>query len=52
MSKNRLSQHIVHEIISEAVNIESEFITISLPVKLIGMNNDLMLQYIKYIYNL
>jgi ribonucleoside-diphosphate reductase beta chain len=49
MSKNRLSQHIVHEIISEAVNIESEFITISLPVKLIGMNNDLMLQYIKYI---
>ena len=39
----------VHSIISEAVEIEIEFITESLPVKLIGMNNDLMSQYIKYV---
>jgi ribonucleotide reductase beta subunit family protein with ferritin-like domain len=49
MIKNRLSNDEVHEMIEEAVQIETEFITQSLPVKLIGMNSDLMTQYIKYV---
>ena len=32
-----------------AVDIEKEFITESLPCKLIGNNNDLMAQYIEYV---
>ena len=35
-------------IMKEAVEIEEEFICHSLPVKLIGMNNDLMKQYIHF----
>lgn len=38
----------VHEIISGAVDGEVEFITGALPVGLIGMNADLMIQYIKF----
>jgi len=49
MIVNRLDQSEVHQMIEEAVNIETEFITESLPVKLIGMNSDLMTQYIKYV---
>jgi ribonucleoside-diphosphate reductase subunit M2 len=47
--KDQLSEEKIHEIMNEAVNIESEFITESLPVELIGMNNKLMIQYIKYV---
>ena len=39
----------IYQIIKEAVDIEKEFITESLPCKLIGMNNDLMAQYIEYV---
>ena len=39
----------IYEIVKEAVTIEKEFITESLPCKLIGMNNDLMKQYIEHI---
>jgi ribonucleoside-diphosphate reductase subunit M2 len=39
----------IHEIISEAVNIEKQFITESLPCKLIGMNSKLMSQYIEFV---
>ena len=47
--RNKVSQERVEEIIREAVDIEIEFITISIPVRLIGMNADLMIQYIKYV---
>ena len=46
---NKVSQTRVEEIIKEAVLIEEEFICESLPCKLIGMNSDLMRQYIKYV---
>jgi len=36
-------------IVQQAVAIEKEFITESLPCKLIGMNNESMIQYIEYI---
>lgn len=45
-SSYRLSQDVVHSMIREAVEIEEEFITKSLPCHLIGMNADLMKQYI------
>ena len=38
-----------HNIFSDAVEIEIEFITESLPCNLIGMNSILMSQYIKYV---
>ena len=47
--KNKLSEEKVHEIVSEAVNIEKEFITESLPCNLIGMNSELMKQYIEFV---
>ena len=49
MLKNRLDFETVKEMIEEVVDIETEFITESLPCKLIGMNSDLMEKYIKYV---
>ena len=45
----RLSPRIVHNIIKEAVKIEKEFIIHSLPCKLLGMNSDMMSDYIEYV---
>jgi ribonucleotide reductase beta subunit family protein with ferritin-like domain len=45
----RLDAKKVFEIIKEAVEIEIEFICDALPCRLLGMNSDLMSQYIKYI---
>jgi ribonucleotide reductase beta subunit family protein with ferritin-like domain len=39
----------INEIIKEAVDIETEFICEALPCKLIGMNSELMIQYIKFV---
>ena len=39
----------VYEIIKEAVEIETEFICEALPCKLIGMNSEMMIQYIKFV---
>jgi ribonucleoside-diphosphate reductase beta chain len=39
----------VTEIIISALEIEKEFITESLPVRLIGMNADLMKQYLEFV---
>lgn len=49
LSDCKLSVERVHEIITEAVDIECEFATDALPVELIGMNNKLMSQYIKFV---
>ena len=49
MLNNRLSKERVHEIISDAVAIEKEFVTDALPVDLIGMNSKLMQQYIEFV---
>jgi ribonucleoside-diphosphate reductase beta chain len=46
---NKLTQEQVENIIREAVTIEKEFVTDSLPVRLIGMNSDLMCKYIEYV---
>jgi ribonucleoside-diphosphate reductase beta chain len=47
--KNKLPKEEVQEIITTAVEIEKEFVTESLPVRLIGMNADLMGQYIEFV---
>ncbi len=46
---NKLPKEKIEEIITNAVEIEKEFITESLPVRLIGMNADLMTQYIQFV---
>ena len=46
---NKLDVKTVTEIIRDAVKIEQEFVTDALPVKLIGMNADLMCQYIEFV---
>ena len=46
---NKLSKEQVEKIIADAVEIEKEFVTESLPVRLIGMNADLMSQYIEFV---
>jgi ribonucleoside-diphosphate reductase beta chain len=46
---NKLSKDQVKQIILDAVEIEKEFILDALPVKLIGMNSDLMSQYIEFV---
>ncbi|CEN34691.1 ribonucleoside-diphosphate reductase small subunit [Capnocytophaga cynodegmi] len=47
--QNKLSEETVREIIVDAVTIEKEFVTDALPVKLIGMNAELMCQYIEFV---
>ncbi|MFC6100074.1 ribonucleoside-diphosphate reductase small subunit [Olivibacter domesticus] len=49
MLEAKLSKERVQEIIIDAVEIEKEFITDALPVKLIGMNAELMKQYIEFV---
>ena len=49
MLNNKLSHEAVASIIGDAVTIEKEFISDALPVKLIGMNADLMKQYIEFV---
>ena len=46
---NKLSKKEAHKIIREAVKIEKQFITKSLPCELIGMNAKLMSQYIEFV---
>ena len=46
---NKVSKERIREIISLALDIEKEFITDSLPVDLIGMNCDLMKQYLEFV---
>jgi ribonucleoside-diphosphate reductase beta chain len=46
---NKLSKDTVSGIIADAVEIEKEFVSDALPVNLIGMNSDMMCQYIEYV---
>ena len=46
---NKVSQERITQILSEALEIEREFITESLPVNLIGMNSKLMSEYLEFV---
>ena len=47
--QNKLSKETIQKIITDAVAIEKEFVSDALPVNLIGMNADLMCQYIEFV---
>ncbi|KAG5648693.1 Ribonucleotide-diphosphate reductase (RNR), small subunit [Asterophora parasitica] len=47
--KRRPHPDTIKAIIAQAVTIEQAFLTDALPVKLIGMNSDLMCQYIEFV---
>lgn len=49
--ENKLTKERIYEIFKEAVEIEIEFITQSIPCKLVGMNSVSMIRYIKYVAN-
>ena len=49
LSDNKVSEEKIKQIIGEAVEIECEFVSESLPVSLIGMNVDLMQDYVKFV---
>jgi len=49
MLNEKLDQKDVHEMFEEAVATEKEFICESLPCSMLGMNSDLMEQYIKFV---
>ncbi len=46
---NKLPVETLQTIIKDAVEIEKEFVTDAIPVKLIGMNAELMCQYIEFV---
>jgi ribonucleoside-diphosphate reductase beta chain len=46
--QNKLPKETVTKIITDAVVIEKEFVSDAIPVRLIGMNADLMCQYIEF----
>ena len=46
---NKVSQERIEEITREAVSIEEEFICESLPCRLIGMNSELMREYVHFV---
>lgn len=49
MLSNKMTQQEIHELIGEALDIEKEFIVDALPCSLIGMNADLMGQYLEFV---
>ena len=49
MLNQKLSYETIKEIVTHAVEIEKEFITDSIPCRLIGMNATLMKQYIEFV---
>jgi|TARA_B100000795_G_scaffold197570_1_gene151509 ribonucleoside-diphosphate reductase beta chain len=46
---NQVPKKRIREILVDALNIEREFITESLPASLIGMNSKLMVQYLEFV---
>ena len=46
---NKIDEETVHSMFKEAVEIERKFICESLPCSLLGMNNNLMNEYIKFV---
>jgi ribonucleotide reductase beta subunit family protein with ferritin-like domain len=49
MLNNRLDEQTVHNMFIEALNIEKEFIIESLPCRLLGMNANLMSEYLEFV---
>lgn len=46
---NKVPKETIREILLDALNVEKEFILESLPASLLGMNSDLMSQYLEFV---
>ena len=49
LEHTRLEENVIHDMFKEAVEIERHFITDAIPCSMIGMNADLMIQYIEFV---
>tara|TARA_B100001989_G_C24529369_1_gene460661 strand:- start:821 stop:1846 length:1026 start_codon:yes stop_codon:yes gene_type:complete len=49
MLENKLTKETIYNIVTDAVEIEKNFINDSIPCAMIGMNSELMSQYIEYV---
>ena len=47
--QNKLPKDVIQKIICDAVDIEKEFVSDAIPVRLIGMNSDSMCEYIEFV---
>ena len=47
--EQKLTEHQVHDLIREAVKVETNFVRDALPVRLIGMNASMMCQYVEFV---
>ena len=47
--RNKPDVSVVRQIVTEAVEIEKEFVCDALPVSLVGMNKELMSDYVEYV---
>ena len=47
--RNKPDVSVVRQIVTEAVEIEKEFVCDALPVSLVGMNKELMSEYVEYV---
>jgi ribonucleoside-diphosphate reductase beta chain len=47
--QNKLPKDVIQKIICDAVEIEKEFVSDAIPVRLIGMNSDSMCEYIEFV---
>ena len=47
--EEKIHEEEIYELLNEAILVEKEFILDSIPCKLIGMNSELMSQYIEYV---
>lgn len=51
-SEERIDETEIHDLFRDAVEVEKEFITESIPCRMVGMNSDLMATYIEYVADL
>ncbi len=51
MIKKRVSQEVVHGMFQEAVDVEKNFLVDSIPCAMLGMNSELMIEYIQFVSN-
>ena len=49
LASTRLSQEVVHAMFRDAIVVEKDFIMEAIPCRMIGMNSELMSQYIEYV---
>jgi len=49
LPEDKLDEQVIRDIVTEAVAIEDEFIIDSIPCHMLGMNSELMSQYIKFV---